>query len=288
MILQGTVVPLVTPLTDQGRLDEASVDRLVDHVLGNGEHPLVDGVLVNGTTGEFQYLGLDTQKRMLRCVVSAVGGRVPVAFNATGEHLAETLELFQYAEKNGAQALVLAPKHPGWTSRACEHTTLPVYLYNYADLVEDHFIGVDAFRRALDIAQVWGLKDSVGEMVMFLRYQKIAEQKPGAVVFMGNEKKMKHTPHVVPSYGNFDPLTCQYMAVSRDVPELVDEIQKDFVNRRGKILYCGSRKIRRGLKYGLHVLGICGPFTAEPGQALRTDQMQAISSLVNRMRKDGV
>ena len=44
----GVVVPMVTPITADGRLDEPSVDRLVEFLLAGG----VDGIFIMGTTGE--------------------------------------------------------------------------------------------------------------------------------------------------------------------------------------------------------------------------------------------
>ena len=45
---EGTVVPMVTPITAAGALDESAVARLVETLIDGG----VNGVFVLGTTGE--------------------------------------------------------------------------------------------------------------------------------------------------------------------------------------------------------------------------------------------
>ena len=50
--LRGIFTPLLTPLTVEERVDEASLRRLVDFVIAEGVH----GLWVMGTTGEFPCL----------------------------------------------------------------------------------------------------------------------------------------------------------------------------------------------------------------------------------------
>jgi 4-hydroxy-tetrahydrodipicolinate synthase len=69
----GVIPPLVTPLTPEREVDEASVERLVEHLVGAG----VDGLFVGGSTGEVALLGQAHQDRMLRATVRAAGGRGP-------------------------------------------------------------------------------------------------------------------------------------------------------------------------------------------------------------------
>ena len=38
--LFGTVVPIVTPLTDEDAVDEGSLRNLVDHVIANSQSPV--------------------------------------------------------------------------------------------------------------------------------------------------------------------------------------------------------------------------------------------------------
>lgn len=44
----GAIVPLITPITTEGKLDEPALRRLIDHVVSGG----VQGIFVLGSTGE--------------------------------------------------------------------------------------------------------------------------------------------------------------------------------------------------------------------------------------------
>jgi len=56
--LHGVIVPLLTPFTADGHVDEESLRRLTNHVIDGG----VNGVFIMGTTGEFQYLPYEAQR----------------------------------------------------------------------------------------------------------------------------------------------------------------------------------------------------------------------------------
>ena len=45
---KGVVIPMVTPVTPEGNLDEPAVHRLIEYIIDGG----VSGIFVLGTTGE--------------------------------------------------------------------------------------------------------------------------------------------------------------------------------------------------------------------------------------------
>ena len=68
---RGMIVPMVTPLVEQDRLDVAALERLVDRVLAGGVH----GLFLLGTCGEGPSLSSDSSARSS----SASAGRSPAA-----------------------------------------------------------------------------------------------------------------------------------------------------------------------------------------------------------------
>src|SRR2546427_12430877 len=72
--LSGVLPALVSPLHKDGTADEAGIKRLVEHVIAGGG----DGLLPPGSTGEGASLGGRARAQILRCVVEAAAGRVPV------------------------------------------------------------------------------------------------------------------------------------------------------------------------------------------------------------------
>src|SRR5881392_2512000 len=70
----GVVVPMVTPITPTGELDEPSVDRLIEFLLAGG----VDGIFVLGTTGEGESVPQSLRRRLVERTVQQVRRRAKV------------------------------------------------------------------------------------------------------------------------------------------------------------------------------------------------------------------
>ena len=99
--LYGTVVPIVTPLTDNDTIDVESVKRLVDHVIDGGLQCLYPC----GTTGEMMYLTVEERKLVAEVTLKQAAGRVPVFVHVGAWNLKDTIELAQHAEKIGADGI---------------------------------------------------------------------------------------------------------------------------------------------------------------------------------------
>jgi len=102
--IRGVVPILVTPFDEEGRIDEASLKSLVDFNIAAGVHGL--GVALGSEVFKFNETERDT---VIRGVVAAVGGRVPVVINsgAAGTDLA--VYYSRRAEELGADALMVIP-----------------------------------------------------------------------------------------------------------------------------------------------------------------------------------
>jgi 4-hydroxy-tetrahydrodipicolinate synthase len=72
--LEGAFTALVTPFTADDEVDLGALRRIVEAQLGAG----IDGLVPCGTTGETPTLSDDEQERVVRTVVEAAAGRVPV------------------------------------------------------------------------------------------------------------------------------------------------------------------------------------------------------------------
>ena len=105
--LQGIFVPMVTPLTDDERVDEPSLRRLVDFLVNAGVH----GIWAMGTTGEFAALPEAERAKGAAATLEQVNGRVPVIVNVGDSSTQLALRHAQNAVNAGAEALGLTPPH---------------------------------------------------------------------------------------------------------------------------------------------------------------------------------
>ena len=74
--IKGVVVPILTPVDADERIDEAKLRAQVDYVIDGG----VSGILAFGSNGEFYMVEEDEMERGLKIMVDQAAGRVPVYF----------------------------------------------------------------------------------------------------------------------------------------------------------------------------------------------------------------
>lgn len=99
--LFGTVVPIITPLTEEDKIDVESLKRLTDHCINNGLQCLYPC----GTTGEMMYLTVEERKLVAETVVKHTAGRAPVFVHVGAWNLKDTIELAQHAVEIGADGI---------------------------------------------------------------------------------------------------------------------------------------------------------------------------------------
>jgi 4-hydroxy-tetrahydrodipicolinate synthase len=131
----GSMVALVTPMRENGSIDEAAVSRLVKFHGDNG----TDALVVAGTTGESATLEDGEYQALLEQVVAEAGDSMPVFAGAGSCSTAKALKLVKLAAKAGVEGtLVVTPyynrpmqeglyAHYQALAAACD---LPLILYN--------------------------------------------------------------------------------------------------------------------------------------------------------------
>jgi 4-hydroxy-tetrahydrodipicolinate synthase len=133
--LKGSIVPLITPFTQNDEFDEKTFRNLIDWQIESGSH----GISIEGTTGEPSALSLEEREYIYSATVSAVKGRVPIMAGTGTNNLKETLRLTKKAEAEGVDAaLVIVPYYNrpsqeglyDYFSRVAESTSLPIIIYN--------------------------------------------------------------------------------------------------------------------------------------------------------------
>ena len=94
-----------TPFTSDGRVDERSVGRMIEHHLRLG----VRGLFLAGTNGEGPWLPERDLRSLLRSAVGQNRGRLVIAVQVTANSAAQILENSGKAAEDGADMAVIAP-----------------------------------------------------------------------------------------------------------------------------------------------------------------------------------
>jgi 4-hydroxy-tetrahydrodipicolinate synthase len=167
-MITGSLVAIVTPMLEDGRLDLARFKGLIDWHIAEG----TDGIVVVGTTGESPTVDFDEHKELIRVAVEHAKGRIPVIAGTGGNSTAEAIELTESAKKNGATAsLSVVPYYNKPTQeglyrhfrKIAEAVDLPMFLYNVpgrtvADLHNDTTL------RLAEVPGIIGIKDATASM----------------------------------------------------------------------------------------------------------------------------
>lgn len=164
----GSLVAIVTPMSDDGALDLDALRRLVDWHIAEG----TDGIVIVGTTGESPTVSYDEHCLLIRTTVEQAAGRVPVIAGTGANSTTEAIELTECAKRAGAQAgLSVVPYYNKPTQeglylhykKIAESVELPLILYNVpgrtvADLSNDTTL------RLAQVPGIVGVKDATGSM----------------------------------------------------------------------------------------------------------------------------
>lgn len=163
---------MVTPLNADETLDESSLRRLVDFLVGAGVH----GIWSMGTTGEFAALPEQERARGVAATVEQVGGRVPVIANIGDSSTALALRHAKHAAQAGADALALTPPHyyPHSMDEMLTHfravkaafPDLPLLIYNIPQTVKVKMTVPTTLQLARE-GTVQGIKDSQNDLRWF-------------------------------------------------------------------------------------------------------------------------
>jgi 4-hydroxy-tetrahydrodipicolinate synthase len=167
--LRGTFVALVTPFSADGSVDEAAVERMVEHVIAGS----VEGIVPCGTTGEKSTLNDDEHRRMIERVIALADGRVPVIAGTGSNDTRHAAEMARFAREVGATAgLSVCPYYNKPTQEGlvrhyqaiAEHAQLPLVVYNIPSRTGTKMTAETLLRLAEECPLVSAVKDATGDL----------------------------------------------------------------------------------------------------------------------------
>ena len=185
----GSIVALVTPMHDDGRIDYDGLRSLIDWHIAEG----TDCIGVVGTTGESPTVSVDEHCEIIRVAVEHARGRIPIMAGTGGNSTLEAIELTRYAKQVGADCSLSVvpyynkPSQEGLYQhfkRILEAVDLPMVLYNVPGrTVAD--LSVETTLRLARLPGVIGIKDATGDIG---RAAWLIKQAPaGFAVYSGDD-----------------------------------------------------------------------------------------------------
>lgn len=167
-MLNGSLVAIVTPMFEDGSLDFASLNQLVEFHVAAG----TAGIVAVGTTGESATVDVPEHIEIVKATVAAAKGRLKVIAGTGANSTREAIALSAEAKRAGADmTLSVVPYYNKPTQEGmyqhykaiAEAVDIPVILYNVpgrtvADMSNDTVL------RLAQLPNVVGLKDATGDI----------------------------------------------------------------------------------------------------------------------------
>ena len=161
---QGIFIIAATPFNDNGSLDLASTDRMVDFYLECG----ASGITILGIMGEAPKLGDLESKDFASHVIQRIDGRVPVVVGVSGAGLDNMAKLSHSVMDSGAAGVMVAPmqglttatKLNSYYTQVCDALgpDVPICLQDYPQTTGVHFSVENILSLARDHPQLVMLK----------------------------------------------------------------------------------------------------------------------------------
>ncbi|MEC0125160.1 4-hydroxy-tetrahydrodipicolinate synthase [Paenibacillus pabuli] len=181
--IHGIYIPVIAPFTNDNKLDIDSYRKYITHLANHD----IQGLVVNGTTGESPTVSWDEVKQMVQAtkeILTSLNKTVPVVVGTGTNDTYSTIQRTEMAAELGADAaLVVTPYYNRPTQEgilahfsSVSRTGLPILVYEIPARTGSRMT-LDTVRKVMDLDGVIGLKDSSGGLDLLLALSQY-EMKP--------------------------------------------------------------------------------------------------------------
>ena len=174
--ITGIIVPILTPIDKNERIDEAKMRKQVNYVIDGGVH----GILAFGSNGEFYMVDDDEMERGMSIMLDEAKDRVPVFFGIGAIKTSKCVAYAKMAQSLGAFGISVLPPmfiapnedelYVHFKLIADAVPNIPMLMYNNPGRV-GYPLTVNLVQRlAADVKNIVGIKDSSGDMTITSEY----------------------------------------------------------------------------------------------------------------------
>ncbi|AYN24413.1 4-hydroxy-tetrahydrodipicolinate synthase [Buchnera aphidicola] len=175
----GSIVALITPMNEEGKICHSSLKRLIDyHVLNK-----TNAIVSIGTTGESATLSQEEHIEVVMLTLRLANKRIPIIAGTGANATTEAISLTKRFEKSGiAACLTVTPYYNKPTQEGLyqhfkaisESTKLPQILYNVpsrtgCDLLPSTVARLSEFKNII------GIKEATGDLSRIHKIKKLVK-----------------------------------------------------------------------------------------------------------------
>jgi len=259
----GSSVALITPMFDDGEVDYASLENLIDFHIKAGTSSIVSV----GTTGESATIGIHEHLHVIEHTIEYAAKKIPVIAGTGANSTSEAIELTQEAKNLGADAcLLVTPYYNKPTQEGlyqhfkliAETVDIDQLLYNVPGRTAVD-MSVDTTLRLAEIEKIIGIKDATGDLSVI---KQLVERCPEDFLLLtgddataldfilcGGHGGISVTANIVPK-----ELQKVYLSAMSGQSDLAKELNKKLESLHDH-LFLEANPIP--VKWALHKMGKC-------------------------------
>jgi 4-hydroxy-tetrahydrodipicolinate synthase len=261
---KGLGVALVTPFLENGSVDMAGLQRLVEHNIKNGVNYLV----VQGTTGESVTLTKAEKKSILEFVIEINKKRLPIVLGIGGNNTAEVIDTLTTTDLSQVDGILSVSPYYNKPSQEgiyqhfkaiAASTNKPIILYNVPGRTMSNMLPETTLRLAQEFKNVVAIKEASGNLEQIM---KIIHNKPADFLVISGDDALT-LPHmaiggdgVISVVGNAFPKQFSSM-INAALNNNYDVARKHHYELIEVIQYLFADGNPGGIKHVLKELGIC-------------------------------
>jgi len=188
--LKGTGVALITPFKKDFSVDVEALERVVNYQIAGG----IEYLVVLGTTAEAATLTKDEKELVIKTVLKANAGKLPVVLGVGGNNTAEVVEELKTRDLSAFAAILsVSPYYNKPTQEGiyqhfkavAEASPIPVILYNVPGRTASNMLPATVIRLANDFANVVAIKEAAGDIVQAMKLIQGAPE--GFLIISGDD-----------------------------------------------------------------------------------------------------
>ena len=290
----GVIPPIITPIDENEKVDEAGLRKLINHCIDHGIH----GIFICGSNGECMSLTQAQRDRAIQIALDECSGRVPVIAGCMDSSTQRVIENVQRLEEMGGTTAVVTPvfyaRHATQeeTVRHFEeismNTNANLMIYNIPPFTGQN-LTADTISKISKIDKVIGVKDTSGNFPNFIKllnYFKGSDflVHQGATnlavpsMLMGADG---YIPSLAPLFPQAHLKLYEY-GKAGDIENamkwgaIVDEICK---------LYPMAKSQTASTKYAMSTLGFVDKRVCQPTEPITEEEMKRIDAHIEKLRQ---
>lgn len=172
--LIGTGVALVTPFKKDFSVDVEALKAIVNFQIDNG----IDYLVVLGTTAESATLSKAEKELVIKTIVEANKGRLPLVLGVGSNNTAEVVEELKSSKFSDFVAILsVSPYYNKPTQEGiyqhfkaiAEASPIPVVLYNVPGRTSSNMLPSTIIRLATDFKNIVAVKEAAGDIVQAMK-----------------------------------------------------------------------------------------------------------------------